>query len=258
MNTYRTFILVPARLKSERLEKKMIRKFSDGTTVIGRTINQCKKTKIETILITDSKEISKEVELPKENIFIEKRGKSGTERISYFLNDHDHNIDDEDFCLIILGDQPELETDLIEFVNKKIMSGIFNQKIDGITLHFKNNCLKDYLETNNCKMVLGKDNIVFYISRSPIPGHKRIEEYNSNIVFNQHISIVCLKAKWIKKYINLSSYDAYTENNEWLNFILNNCKIKSFEVDFTYKKSIDVNSEEDWKFYEEKYKNNIV
>ena len=56
MNISKTFILVPARLNSERIEKKMIKKFSDGTTVIGRTINQCKKTRIETFLITDSKE----------------------------------------------------------------------------------------------------------------------------------------------------------------------------------------------------------
>lgn len=109
MNIFKTFILVPARLESERLNKKMIKKFSDGTTVIGRTIEQCKKTGIKTLLVTDSKEIANEVNLPLENIFIEKRGNSGTERLSYFLNSHNHDIKDEDYCLIVLGDQPEIE-----------------------------------------------------------------------------------------------------------------------------------------------------
>ena len=256
MTTSKTFILVPARLGSERIDKKMIRKFSDGTTVIGRTIEQCKKTNIETLLVTDSKEISREVRLPEKNIFIEKRGNSGTERISYFLNSHNHKINDEDYCLIILGDQPEIEVELIELIQEKVQNIEDLDDVNGLTLHFKSNNLEDYLGTKNCKMIIGKENTVYYISRSPIPGFKNIEDYKNKekIEFNQHISIVCLKSKWIKEYVNLKSYSV-TENNEWLKFILNGCKIKSFEVEINSKKSIDVNNEEDWNFYEAKYKN---
>jgi 3-deoxy-manno-octulosonate cytidylyltransferase (CMP-KDO synthetase) len=257
-NNIKTFILVPARLKSERLKKKMIKKFSDGTTVIGRTIEQCKKTGIETLLVTDSKEISNEVNLPFKNIFIEKRGNSGTERLSYFLNNHNHNIKDEDYCLIVLGDQPEIEVELIKMIEEKIKELKNEQDINGLTLHFKSNHLQDYLGTKNCKMIIGKNNIVYYISRSPIPGFKEKEDYKNKekIEFNQHVSIVCLKAKWIKEYLNLKDYNT-SENNEWLRFILNGCKIKSFKVEYSSNKSIDVNNEEDWNFYESKYKNRI-
>jgi len=256
MNTSKTFILVPARLNSERIKKKMIKKFSDGTTVIGRTIDQCKKTKIETFLITDSKEVSNEVNLPPENIFIEKRGKSGTERLSYFLNNHNHNINDEDYCLIVLGDQPEIEVELIKMIQKKAEEINKLEGVSGLTFHFKSNNLQDYLDTKNCKMIIGKDNIVYYISRSPIPGFKEKEDYKNKekVEFNQHISIVCLNAKWIKEYVNLKAHNP-SENNEWLNFILNDCKIKSFELDLSiFKYNRDVNTIEDWEYYDEKYR----
>ena len=50
-------ILIPARLNSQRLKKKLVERI-EGKTIIQHTWEQCRKTKAEAVIVvTDSEEI---------------------------------------------------------------------------------------------------------------------------------------------------------------------------------------------------------
>ena len=230
----------------------MTKEFPDGSTVIGRTVDKCIESNAEVHLISDSENILNKTSLSKSQKHIEKKGSSGTERISFFLNDND-NFNNSDLGIIILGDQPEIDPNLINFICDEFDN--LDKYFDGLTLHLKSNNQENFTGVNNCKMVLGKNNQIYYISRSPIPGYKdgNLNPLNSSDHF-QHVSIVALKIKWIKRYAELDYFNCQRENNEWLPFILNGCKIKSIEMDFgKFEHLRDVNDENDWNFYEKRY-----
>ena len=249
MNSY---IFIPARIDSSRLFQKMIKTFPDGSSVISRTVNNAKRTGLPVHLIADSDLILESVELKNENKHIEKRGNSGTERIGFFL-EKKTSFKDEDLGVIVLGDQPEIDPNLINFVVEMYMSN--KSKFDGVTVHVRKNNRENFVGTNNCKMILGKDNKVYYISRSPIPGYKdKNDILTQQCVHDQHVSVVAIKVEWIRKYPKLEHFNSLRESNEWLPFILNNCSIKSYDI--TNKNFIhlqDVNTYDDWEFYEKKY-----
>ncbi len=248
-----SFVFIPARIDSSRLFQKMIKRFPDNTTVIGRTVENAKLSLIDVHLIADSLLITECANILNRNKHIEKTGKSGTDRISYFLRNNGKHFKDSDLGIVVLGDQPEIDHNLIKFVNEKYKENYLN--FDGITVHIKKTNRENFLGTNNCKMVLGKDNQVFYISRSPVPGFKdKKDVLTAECTHYQHVSIVALKIEWLRKYSELDHFESSRESNEWLPLILNGCKIKSFELDnkrFTHAR--DVNTYEDWEFYEKQY-----
>jgi len=247
------FVLIPARLDSTRIFQKMIKKFPDGSTVIGRTVDNCKNSNCEVHLISDSRKILDEVDLPFRQKHIVKNGNSGTERISYFLNNNDSFFDKNDLAIVVLGDQPEIDSKLINYAVEKFEE--VKDEFDGVTFHIEKNDQKNFIETNNCKMILGKENRVFYISRSPIPGFKSKNDFLENeCLHHQHVSIFALKVSWLKLYKDLEYYNSSRESNEWLPLILNNCKVKSYEIkNNSFKHERDVNTFEDWEYYEKRY-----
>jgi len=94
---------------------------------------------------------------------------------------------------------------------------------------------------------LKKNNKILYISRSQIP-YKRI----NNKFFYTHHGPVCVKIKFLKKYIYLKNTPLQKiEDNEWLKFIESGYKIRSRLVK---KIAQEINIKEDLSYYRSKYK----
>lgn len=254
MSNRNTYILVPARLDSSRIHNKLIKKFSDGSCVISRVMKRLKTLDYIPYLVTDSEDIIKASGHDDNLCFIEQSGNSGTDRLSRFLtNSSSVQMNDEDCCIIVLGDQPEINLNLVRLAKQYYFQK--DNKFDAVTFHTTHTDYENYVSPNNCKLVLGDDNRIFYISRSPIPGHvEGFSSENNSHQHLQHISIVAISAKWLRNYHALPKYsDTEQETNEWLRFILNGCLIQSYETSELHEP--DVNVQSDWEYYEKKYGN---
>jgi len=80
-------IVIPARLDSSRLPKKLLRPVG-GTPLIRRVAKGCLETGERVIVATDSEEISRVLnDLPVEVIMTPEDIKSGTDRVAFAVNE---------------------------------------------------------------------------------------------------------------------------------------------------------------------------
>ena len=105
-------IIIPARLESKRLSRKLLRKIQ-GTPMIVRVAKAAKKTSLgEVYVATDSKKISNLCEKNRINfVMTEATIKSGTDRIE---KAYEIIGDDFDFIVNLQGDLPLFKKDLIK------------------------------------------------------------------------------------------------------------------------------------------------
>jgi 3-deoxy-manno-octulosonate cytidylyltransferase (CMP-KDO synthetase) len=112
------------------------------------------------------------------------------------------------------------------------------------TVHCKNNDGGN--NKNVAKLVADANNDILYISRNFIP-HKKI----NNKFFYTHHGPVCIKIKFLKKYIFLKNTPLQiAEDNEWLKFLELGYKIRTRLVK---KIAQEVNVKKDLDYYRKKY-----
>ncbi len=149
-------IVIPARLDSQRLPKKLLRPVR-GVPLIRRVAEGCLKTGERVIVATDSEEIKSVLyDLPLEVIMTPKDIKSGTDRVAHVVRDMD-----VDLVINYQGDEP--------FVYKDDIDRIFAELEynDVVTVAVRE---KEKIEDpNNVKVVIDSHNMALYFSRSPIP-----------------------------------------------------------------------------------------
>jgi len=112
------------------------------------------------------------------------------------------------------------------------------------TVHCKNNGVEN--NRNVAKLVADVNNDILYISRNFIP-YKKI----NNKFFYTHHGLVCIKMKFLKKYIFLKNTPLQiAEDNEWLKFLELGYKIRTRLVK---KIAQEVNVKKDLDYYRKKY-----
>jgi len=153
-------IIIPARLDSSRLPKKVLLDLK-GKTVLQRVYEQCLKVKnVHGVYIaTDSIEIKEVCETFTNNVIITKSThKSGTDRIGEAVSAIDCDI-----VINVQGDEPFIEPSLIEalvnsFVNSEISMSSAMSKISNV---------KDLQNTNVVKVVTDlHNNALFFFQIS--------------------------------------------------------------------------------------------
>ena len=125
--------LIPARLESTRLEKKMLKKIG-GIPLIVRTFTNLLNFNIfsEVVVITDSLDISKVLDKYSIKYFIsKKKHKTGTDRIAEFIDNFDCEI-----AINIQGDEPFLKKKQIEKI-VRVFENDNKNKIDVVSLMTK-------------------------------------------------------------------------------------------------------------------------
>jgi 3-deoxy-manno-octulosonate cytidylyltransferase (CMP-KDO synthetase) len=243
-------IIIPARLDSSRLPKKVLLDLK-GKTVIQRVYEQCLKVKnVHGVYIaTDSVEIKEVCETFTNNVIITKSThKSGTDRIGEAVSAIDCDI-----VINVQGDEPFIEPSLIEalvnsFVNSEISMSSAMSKISNV---------KDLQNTNVVKVVTDLHNNALFFSRSLIPFPRDVKEISSaNEVieesqFFRHIGIYGYRKDFLLHFVNLEqSYLEKVEKLEQLRALENGFKIKMIEASSSL---IGIDTQEDYEEALKKY-----
>ena len=216
--------LIPARLNSTRLEKKLIKNL-DGIPIIVRTYQNICSTKLfdEVVVVTDSDEIInvlKEFDIK----FLKSKEdhNTGTDRIAEFSNKFKSDI-----IINVQGDEPfVLKEDLSKIINT-FKSDIEN-KINVISLMTKLISVEEINNPNNVKVVVDKNNNSLMFSRSIIP-YKRVE---NNVNYFKHIGIYAFRNSFLNKFKKFKQTNLeLTEMIEALRIIEHGYNIHMIEID---------------------------
>ena len=223
-------IIIPARLDSSRLPKKVLLDLK-GKTVIQRVYEQCLKVKnVDGVYIaTDSIEIKEVCETFTNNVIITKSThKSGTDRIGEAVSAIDCDI-----VINVQGDEPFIEPSLIE----ALVNSFSNSEISMSSAMSKINNVKDLQNTNVVKVVTDLHNNALFFSRSLIPFPRDVKEISTaNEVleesqFFRHIGIYGYRKDFLLHFVNLEqSYLEKVEKLEQLRALENGFKIKMIEA----------------------------
>ena len=216
--------LIPARLNSTRLEKKLIKNL-DGIPVIVRTYQNICSTKLfdEVVVVTDSDEIInvlKEFDI-KFLKSIEDHN-TGTDRIAEFSKKFKSDI-----IINVQGDEPfVLKEDLSKIINT--FKNDIENKINVISLMTKLISDEEINNPNNVKVVVDKNNNSLMFSRAIIP-YKRVE---NNVNYFKHIGIYAFRNSFLNKFKKFKQTNLeLTEMIEALRIIEHGYKIHMIEID---------------------------
>ena len=216
--------LIPARLNSTRLEKKLIKNL-DGIPVIVRTYQNICSTKLfdEVVVVTDSDEIInvlKEFDIK----FLKSKEdhNTGTDRIAEFSKKFKSDI-----IINVQGDEPfVLKEDLSKIINT--FKNDIENKINVISLMTKLISDEEINNPNNVKVVVDKNNNSLMFSRSIIP-YKRVE---NNVNYFKHIGIYAFRNSFLNKFKKFKQTNLeLTEMIEALRIIEHGYNIHMIEID---------------------------
>ena len=224
-------IIIPARLDSSRLPKKVLLDLK-GKTVIQRVYEQCLKVKnVDGVYIaTDSLEIKEVCETFTNHVIITKSThQSGTDRIGEAVSAIDCDI-----VINVQGDEPFIEPSLIE----ALVNSFSNSDISMSSAMSKINNIKDLQNTNVVKVVTDLHNNALFFSRSLIPFPRDVKEISianemlKKYQFYRHIGIYGYRKDFLLKFVNMEqSYLEKVEKLEQLRALENGFKIKMIETD---------------------------
>lgn len=216
--------LIPARLNSTRLEKKLIKNL-DGIPLIVRTYQNICSTKLfdEVVVVTDSYEIInvlKEFDIK----FLKSKEdhNTGTDRIAEFSKKFKSDI-----IINVQGDEPfVLKEDLSKIINT--FKNDIENKINVISLMTKLISVEEINNPNNVKVVVDKNNNSLMFSRSIIP-YKRVE---NNVNYFKHIGIYAFRNSFLNKFKKFKQTNLeLTEMIEALRIIEHGYNIHMIEID---------------------------
>ena len=216
--------LIPARLNSTRLEKKLIKNLG-GIPVIVRTYQNICSTKLfdEVVVVTDSDDIInvlKEYDIK----FLKSKEdhNTGTDRIAEFSKKFKSDI-----IINVQGDEPfVLKEDLSKIINT--FKNDIENKINVISLMTKLISVEEINNPNNVKVVVDKNNNSLMFSRSIIP-YKRVE---NNVNYFKHIGIYAFRNSFLNKFKKFKQTNLeLTEMIEALRIIEHGYNIHMIEID---------------------------
>ena len=243
-------IIIPARLDSSRLPKKVLLDLK-GKTVIQRVYEQCLKVKnVDGVYIaTDSIEIKEVCETFTDKVIITKSThQSGTDRIGEAVSAIDCDI-----VINVQGDEPFIEPSLIE----ALVNSFSNSDISMSSAMSKINNIKDLQNTNVVKVVTDLHNNALFFSRSLIPFPRDVKEISiakevlEKGQFYRHIGIYGYRKDFLLKFVNMEqSYLEKVEKLEQLRALENGFKIKMIEANSSL---IGIDTREDYEEALKKY-----
>ena len=246
----RKCIIIPARISSTRLPKKLMLKIS-GKSIIQHVYEQCSKVKGSSVYVaTDSIEIKQLCNTFTGNVIMTKDShKSGTDRVAEAVD----KLTDYDLIVNVQGDEPFINPNLIdelfkELTEKDVLMVSAMKKITRFT---------DLKNPNIVKVITDKNKNAIYFSRSIIP-FVRNQIISANKFptemspFYRHIGIYGYKKGFLNLFSNLKEGTLEElEKLEQLRVVENGIKIRMIETEYD---SIGIDTKEDYlyaiKYYE--------
>ncbi|MEE2695141.1 MAG: 3-deoxy-manno-octulosonate cytidylyltransferase, partial [Pseudomonadota bacterium] len=218
--TLRVVFIIPARLKSSRLKKKLLKNIN-GLPMIIRVAKNAEKINLgEVIVGTDSTEIYNLCTKNKIKVFMTNRDhKSGTDRIFEV-----YNLNKKKFDIIanLQGDLPIFSKDMITRILE-----LFYDKSVGIGSAVCSLTKEEIRDQNivKAKVILDKKNIGNAIDFS-----RRITSTEN---YYHHIGIYFFRPNILKKFVNLSQTKNEVDRSlEQMRALDNNLKIKLVKLSY--------------------------
>lgn len=232
----RSIALIPARLESTRLSRKLLRELN-GIPLIVRTAQNIIDFKIfdEVHVITDSIDIKNILDKYSiSNFLSEKDHQTGTDRVAEYANNFDCDI-----IINVQGDEPFIKKQNLQIILSEFEND-HNKIIDVISLKKRIDKQIDVDNHNNVKVVTDAYDFANFFSRSPIPNNRS----NSFNQYYKHIGIYAFRKKALMEFPKMFiSEIEKAEKIEALRFIYNDKKIKLLEI---HNKIISIDTEEDF------------
>ena len=189
-------IIIPARVGSSRFPNKVLADIV-GLPMVIRTAKAVQA--IDKVAIaTDSQEV---IDIAKEHnivaIMTSSKHNSGTDRINEVAEIL--NLDDDEIIINVQGDEPFIETEVVQAVFDLTTRNRDNEKI------MMNSCYKlinnpEADDPNIVKLVTTEDNLALYFSRAKIP-YPRDHHFDR---YKGHLGIYGFTKKSLKFFCNLS------------------------------------------------------
>ena len=232
----KSIALIPARLESTRLSRKLLRELN-GIPLIVRTAQNIIDFKIfdEVHVITDSIDIKNILDKYSiSNFLSEKDHQTGTDRVAEYANNFDCDI-----IINVQGDEPFIKKQNLQIILSEFEND-HNKIIDVISLKKRIDKQIDVDNHNNVKVVTDANDFANFFSRSPIP-HNRSNSFNQ---YYKHIGIYAFRKKALMEFPKMFiSEIEKAEKIEALRFIYNDKKIKLLEI---HNNIISIDTEEDF------------
>lgn len=232
----RSIALIPARLESTRLSKKLLRELN-GIPLVVRTAQNITDFKIfdEVHVITDSIDIKNILDKYSiSNFLSEKDHQTGTDRVAEYANNFDCDI-----IINVQGDEPFIKKQNLQIIISEFENDN-NKIIDVISLKKRIDKQIDVDNHNNVKVVTDANDFANFFSRSPIP-HNRSNSFNQ---YYKHIGVYAFRKKALMEFPKMFiSEIEKAEKIEALRFIYNDKKIKLLEI---HNNIISIDTEEDF------------
>ena len=216
---HKIIIIIPARLKSSRLSKKLLRKIH-GKPMIQRVAENAKNLGFKDVIVaTDSDEIFNLCKQTKIRVIMSlKKHESGTDRVyeAYELQKKQYDI-----IINLQGDLPLFDRNLLDGLIK-----LFDDdkvQIGTAVCNLENDEVED---ENIVKAKVLLENNIGYVK-----DFKR--KISSKLNYYHHIGVYAFRPKVLKKFINLNqSKNEVQRKLEQLRAMDNNLKIKTVKVDY--------------------------
>ena len=236
MITQKVVAIIPARLESTRLNKKLLLDLK-GKPVIQRVYDNINSFGLfsDIYVATDSSEI---IEFCDNNhikhIQTSSAHQSGTSRIAEASKEINADI-----IVNVQGDEPFISNESL----KDLISAL-NQNTEALiaTLIYASNNEKEANDPNIVKVVKDLNNYALYFSRLPIPFNRANPQ---NSIWFHHIGVYAYKQEFLSNYHSLKKCSLEeTEKLEQLSFLTNGYKIMLVE---TFEKTLGIDTEDDLK-----------
>lgn len=221
--------IIPARLESTRLPKKLILDLA-GKPVIAHIIENAKQSKHlrRIVVATDSQEIYDIArDYGVEAIITKGNFETGTDRIAWAYK---HLDESADVVFNLQADEPLLKANLIDSLFEKFSTSLCQVG----TLVKKINTIDELEDPSKVKVVLQNDSSALYFSRSPIPYNRDSEKQSwlESQVYWKHIGVYAYRDTALKAFSELGPTNLeITEKLEQLRLLQNNYKYFCMETD---------------------------
>jgi len=216
---HKIIIIIPARLRSSRLSKKLLR-IIHGKPMIQRVAENAKNLGFKNVIVaTDSNEIFNLCKRTKIKVIMSiKKHESGTDRVyeAYELQTKKYDI-----IINLQGDLP--------LFDKKLFDGLIRLfdddkvQIGTAVCNLENYEIED---ENIVKAKVSLENNIGYVE-----DFKR--KISSKLNYYHHIGVYAFRPKVLKKFVNLNqSNNEVKRKLEQLRAMDNNLKIKTVRIDY--------------------------
>ncbi|WP_336069804.1 3-deoxy-manno-octulosonate cytidylyltransferase [Mesoflavibacter sp. CH_XMU1404-2] len=228
--------MIPARYSASRFPGKLMQDLN-GKPVITRTYEATVNTNLfdDVLVVTDSQIIYDEIKHIDGNVMMSKKEhQCGSDRIAEAVE----NLD-VDIVVNVQGDEPFTEVDsLKKLIN--VFKNDPNKEIDlaSLMVHIKDK--EEIKNPNTVKVVLDKNNLALYFSRSPIP-YPRDE--NVNVKYYKHKGVYAFRKQALLDFYHfpMLTLEA-SEKLEQLRYLEYGKKIKMVE---TNVQGVEIDTPED-------------